>query len=109
MNIRKYERNPVARRAGKRQTYRQLVIQRALLEDRLKTVNRSLDNYEKSLPRSHVTSDQTPHDSNNLAEISLVTELSNKFDELIRFAENYLEVNPGEPSHSHESKTIWIR
>ena len=110
MNIRKYERNPVARiRAGKRQTYRQLVIQRALLDDRLKTVNRSLDNYEKFLPRSHVTSDPTPRDSNNLAEISLVTELSNKFDELIRFAENYLAVNPGEPSHSHESKTIWIR
>ena len=99
MNTRNYERNPVARRrAGKRQTYRQLVIQRALLEDRLKTVNRSLDNYEKSLPRSHVTPDRKPHDSNNLAEISSITELSNKLDELIRIAENYLGVNPGEPS-----------
>ena len=54
-------------------------------------------------------SDQTPRDSNNLAEISSVIELSNKFHELIRFAGNYLEVNPGESSHSHESKTIWIR
>ena len=61
MNIRKYDKNPIARkRAGKRQTFRQLLIQRALLEDRLKTVNRSLDNFEKSLPRSYVTSDQTP-------------------------------------------------
>ena len=110
MNTRKYDKNPIARkRAGKRQTIRQLVIQRALLEDRLKTVSRSLDNYEKSLPRSHITSDQTPRDSNNLAEISSVTELSNKFDELIRFAENHLEVDSGKPSHSHESKTIWIR
>ena len=110
MNKRKYDKNPIARkRAGKRQTIRQLVIQRALLEDRLKTVSRSLDNYEKSLPRSHVTSDQTPHDFNNLAEISSVTALSKKCDELIRFAENYLEVNPWERIHSHESKTIWIR
>ena len=109
MNTWKYGRNPIARqRAGKRQTYRQLVIQRALLEDRLKTVNLSLDNYEKFLPCSLVAPDRTPHDSNNLTEISSFTELSNKFDELIRFAENYLGVNPGEPSHSHESKTIWI-
>ena len=98
MNTRKYDSNPVAKkRAGKRQTFRQLLIQRALLEDRLKTINQSLNNYEKFLPRSLVTPDQTPHDSNNLAEISSVTELSNKFDELIRFAENYLAVNPGEP------------
>ena len=97
MNTRKYDKNPIARkRAGKRQTIRQLLIQRALLEDRLKTVNRSLDNYEKSLPRSHATSDQTPCDSNNLAEISSVTEVSKKFDELIRFAEGYLRTNPGE-------------
>ena len=98
MNIRKYDKNPIARkRAGKRQTFRQRLIQRALLEDRLKTVNRSLDNCEKFLPRSHVTSDQTPRDSNNLAEISSVTEVSKKFDELIRFAESYLRINPGEP------------
>ena len=98
MNIRKYDKNPIARkRSGKRQTFRQLFIQRALLEDRLKTVNRSLDNYEKSLPRSQVTSDQTPRDSNNLADISSVTEVSKKFDELIRFAESYLRINPGEP------------
>ena len=97
MNIRKYDKNPIARkRAGKRQTIRQLLIQRALLEDRLKTVNRSLNNYEKSLPRSHTPLDQTPRDSNNLAEISSVTEVSKKFDELIQFAEGYLRTNPGE-------------
>ena len=97
MNTRKYDKNPITRkRAGKRQTIRQLLIQRALLEDRLKTVNRSLDNNEKSLPRSHTTSDQIPRDSNKLAEISSVTEVSKKFDELIRFAEGYLRANPGE-------------
>ena len=75
----------------------QVLILRALLEDRLKTVNRSLYNYEKSLPRSHVTSDRTPRDFNNLAEISSVTEVSKKFHELIGFAERYLRIKPVEP------------
>ena len=83
----------------------QLLIQRALLEDRFKTFNQSLDIYEKSLPRFHVTPDRTSHDSNNLAELSSFTELSRKFDEVIRFAENYLAVNP---NHKHESKTVWV-
>ena len=98
MNIRKYDRNPIARkRAGKRQTFRQLLIQRALLKERLENLDRFLDSYERSLPHSHTVSTRAINNFIDPAEIHSFTKLSEKFDELIQFAESYLEINAGKP------------
>ena len=72
-------------------------MQRALLKERLENLDRSLDSYERSLPHSPNVSTCAINNLKDPAEIHSFTELSEKFDELIQFAESYLEMNARKP------------